>query len=303
MIGIYRIHDKVNNLDYIGQSIHIETRWGQHKDEANSLRVDRPLYNAMSELGFDNFEFTVLEECAPQDLDARERYWVKHYDAYENGYNLTPGGQGQYFEHQNFFDLWDKGKTVSQIAEETGCCETTVRHYLAGYNDYNASTSHQRGGVQARKTAVKNGKIFEYEETSPHGTLYRYDWKGNFLDEWKSGKEIKRKLGIDGEQIGWVLRGVDNRKGAGGYQWKTFKADKIPPVSMNSTGKIVLCINTKEIYQSTMEASQSIGLKSKTGVLNSCNSYGTGTQTSAGKDSEGNKLYWKFLEDGDEYNS
>ena len=52
-----------------------------------------------------------------------------------------------------------------------------------------------------------------------------------------------------------------------------------------------------------MEASLWPGLKSKTNILNSCNSYGTGNHSSAGKDSEGNKLYWKFLEDGDIYNS
>lgn len=299
MIGIYRIHDKVNNLDYIGQSIHIETRWEQHKDEAKQLRVDRPLYNAMNKLGFDNFEFTILEECAPQELDARERYWVKYYDAYENGYNLTPGGQGQYFEHQNFFDLWDAGKTVSQIVKETGHCKTTVNRYLNGYKDYNASTSHKRGGIQARQTAIENNK----ESSLYNTTLYRYDWKGNYIDEWKSGKEIKRQLGIDGEQVYQVIRGVENRKTAGGYQWRAFKADKITPQSNTPNGHVILCLNTKDIFPSATEASQWANLKTHNGVLNSCNSYGTGNHSSAGKDADGNKLYWKYWEDGDIYNS
>lgn len=137
---------------------------------------------------------------------------------------------------------------------------------------------------------------------SPYKKIYRYDWKGNFLDEWNSTKEIHRKLNINGETVSWAIRGVDNRKVAGGYQWRLERLDKILPVSPKTTGQVVLCINTKEIYQSTVEASQSVGLKSKTGVLNSCNSYGTDNHSSAGKDAEGNKLYWKFLEDGDTYN-
>lgn len=35
--------------------------------------------------------------------------------------------------------------------------------------------------------------------TSPYGAIYRYDWKGNYIDEWASTGEIKRKLGEDGD--------------------------------------------------------------------------------------------------------
>lgn len=93
MIGIYRIHDKVNNLDYIGQSIHIKERWREHRSELKTYKSGNKLYKAMRELGLKNFEFTVLEECSPQELDDREKYWITYYDTYENGYNQTLGGQ------------------------------------------------------------------------------------------------------------------------------------------------------------------------------------------------------------------
>lgn len=32
--------------------------------------------------------------------------------------------------------------------------------------------------------------------TSPYGTIYRYDWKGNYIDEWASTGEIKKKVRI-----------------------------------------------------------------------------------------------------------
>ena len=50
--------------------------------------------------------------------------------------------------------------------------------------------------------------------TSPYGTIYRYDWKGNYIDEWASTGEIKRKLGFESELIGWTLRGKNGRKTA-----------------------------------------------------------------------------------------
>ena len=53
--------------------------------------------------------------------------------------------------------------------------------------------------------------------TSPYGTIYRYDWKGNYIDEWASTGEIKRKLGFENELICWALRGKNGRKTAYGY--------------------------------------------------------------------------------------
>ena len=35
MIGIYKITNNINNNCYIGQSIHIEERWKEHKSKYN----------------------------------------------------------------------------------------------------------------------------------------------------------------------------------------------------------------------------------------------------------------------------
>ena len=45
MIGIYKITNNINNHCYIGQSIHIEKRWQEHKLQYNWEREkDKPLY-------------------------------------------------------------------------------------------------------------------------------------------------------------------------------------------------------------------------------------------------------------------
>ena len=40
----------------------------------------------------DNFNFTILEICAPEELDDKEKYWISYYNSIENGYNLIKGG-------------------------------------------------------------------------------------------------------------------------------------------------------------------------------------------------------------------
>lgn len=95
MIGIYKITNNINGNAYIGLSINIEKRWEQHKK--NCLYKDeyeKSLYRAFRKYGLENFSFEVIEECAADELKNKERYWIKYYNTYERGYNMTPGGDG-----------------------------------------------------------------------------------------------------------------------------------------------------------------------------------------------------------------
>ena len=91
--GIYKIENQVNHKVYIGQSTNISTRWRRHRSQANNLNNSYPLYRAMRKYGLKNFSFEIIEECSKEELDSRERYWIKKFDSYYNGYNQTSGGQ------------------------------------------------------------------------------------------------------------------------------------------------------------------------------------------------------------------
>lgn len=88
MIGIYKITKKCNGKSYIGQSNDIERRLAEHK-----YKKDIPIELAIQKYGIDAFEYDVIEECALEDLDAREIYWISYYNTYKGfGYNCNPGG-------------------------------------------------------------------------------------------------------------------------------------------------------------------------------------------------------------------
>lgn len=91
--GIYKITNLINNKVYIGQSIDIKQRWYNHLHHHQHLK-DLPLYRAFKKYGITNFTFNIIEECNVQDLDEREKYWIQYYNSYNNGYNMTTGGQG-----------------------------------------------------------------------------------------------------------------------------------------------------------------------------------------------------------------
>lgn len=91
---IYIIKNSINEKVYIGQTARtIEARWNQHKNAA--LRGETQgiiLYNAMRKYGIDNFYISLLEETNIENLNEREKYWIKYYNTYWEGYNQTIGG-------------------------------------------------------------------------------------------------------------------------------------------------------------------------------------------------------------------
>lgn len=88
--GIYKITNNINGKIYIGQSIDIEHRWNEHQ----KAKTNFYLHNAIRKYGIENFDFEIIEECEEHLLNSREIFWIDYYDSYNNGYNLTTGGEG-----------------------------------------------------------------------------------------------------------------------------------------------------------------------------------------------------------------
>lgn len=99
IIGIYCIENLINHKKYIGLSKDIHRRWGEHRRTAfnsASKSYDLPIYGAIRKYGLENFSFNIIEECKEEELQEKEKYWIKYYNSTENGYNLTEGGETSY---------------------------------------------------------------------------------------------------------------------------------------------------------------------------------------------------------------
>ena len=96
-VGIYKITNIINNKCYIGQSRNIHNRWHDHKTvNSKDKEYEYPLYRAFRKYGLNNFTFEIIEFVDDVSLlNEREIYWIKYYDSYYNGYNLTSGGNNQ----------------------------------------------------------------------------------------------------------------------------------------------------------------------------------------------------------------
>lgn len=88
---IYKITNLLNKKAYIGQTIHPDRRWTEHKQNAKNGLSNLPIHLAMAKYGIENFSFEILELTS--DYDKREKDLIKFYNSLSpNGYNIAEGG-------------------------------------------------------------------------------------------------------------------------------------------------------------------------------------------------------------------
>lgn len=133
---IYLISNDINNKLYVGKTITtVAERYSKHKYDMINYQDACAIHHAMRKYGFEHFQVTELEKCDNSILSEREKYWIAYYNAYENGYNCTPGGDGNpKYDYEFIYNEFKKGKTQKEIAQELGCEKHTITRALRSYD-------------------------------------------------------------------------------------------------------------------------------------------------------------------------
>lgn len=99
--------NKANGKKYVGFDSNWPARKQHHINQANRTPgtkgyLKSKFYNAIRKYGIDSFEWVILEEYIPTDefdrycINVLERKHIQEQKSYEEGYNLTLGGDGSY---------------------------------------------------------------------------------------------------------------------------------------------------------------------------------------------------------------
>lgn len=78
--------------EYIGCTENLARRKYVHKYLAHK-GINTGLYRAIRKYGWKNIAWRVIEYCPLAELSAREIFWVADHNTFNNGYNMTPGGE------------------------------------------------------------------------------------------------------------------------------------------------------------------------------------------------------------------
>lgn len=174
--GIYKITNKINGKCYIGQSIHIEQRWKEHKILGNiggNSNKRNALYEAIYKYGIDNFLFEIIEECSEEKLDEKEIEWIKYYNSYYDGYNLTIGGnRGSFQPKINYEQLNEIRKklmysniSLNKIAEEYNMNIASISEINLGKSWYESKYNYplrknDKNPIYFKTDEYKNSKKY-----------------------------------------------------------------------------------------------------------------------------------------------
>lgn len=90
--AIYKITNLINNKVYIGQTIHPERRWTEHKQKAKHGQDKFPIHLTINKYGEENFTFEIIEWT--EDFNNEEKRLIKELNTIcPNGYNIGEGGE------------------------------------------------------------------------------------------------------------------------------------------------------------------------------------------------------------------
>jgi len=208
---IYKVTNKVNGKIYIGKTKQpLSKRKAAHYERVKYNSVTN-FHNALRFYPKDNFIWEIEIKCKDDiELNQYEMYFIKKYNTYKDGYNMTEGGDGGftykvgdeiYNRVKDKLGKWKNGNpgaTKNAIEKRLKTFETVK--WKAGELHGNYGHSHNKGILIGIKNPMAKPILIdgiEYETISkasitlsiPESTI-RYRCKSKRYNNYKYKNEI-----------------------------------------------------------------------------------------------------------------
>lgn len=211
--GIYAIYfDDHPNEYYIGRSSNLYVRLQDHKSAlATNRHVNSKLQNYYNKYGMPNFE--ILELAKPEHLKDLEELYIQEFDSFNNGLNLTNGGENAGYgegvptakhTEQEYISvlehLANTDYTTSKISEITGVSRDIVKHISSGYaHGYLADKCPElykkvMSKKYTRDNSAKSKGILYPKVISPNGEILSVDNIHKFCEQYSLQPQNMHKV-------------------------------------------------------------------------------------------------------------
>ena len=241
---IYKVTNTVNGKIYIGQTIRsVRKRWADHT--CNSMSGNYHFQNAIKKHGKSSFDIITIETVFENDeislkckLDELEKYYIKLFDTFKNGYNQTFGGGGTIGRamseaNRKIISEYATGRILSE--EHKHNISVSLRNrdpnkerkkrdissYAKPWLGKNMSDEIREKMSKSAKGKSKTGWALEsllMGNAKRRKKISSYDSSGNFVKMYESITEACKDLHLQSATISKYLKG--DLKRAGGLQWK-----------------------------------------------------------------------------------
>lgn len=162
---VYKATSKTSGKSYIGITNDFDRRRKQHKSLAKNPKTH--FHNAIKVYGFDDFLWEVLEECAnTEELYEREIALIKEHNTFDNGYNMTIGGEGNLEPTMELRNRWSEARKGKTHSEETKRLISESRKGISFSDEHKASLKESRNNrdgasdeTRAKMSKNRKGKL------------------------------------------------------------------------------------------------------------------------------------------------
>lgn len=237
MALIYKATCKTTGKSYIGYTtMTLKERFKTcgtraHLTRAFELNCKSKFYNALRKYGWSDFTVSILEKMTLEQakikedngkthISNREIYWIKKFDSYYNGYNMTLGGDG-------IFGLKLSEETKKKISIAN---KTMDKSYMKKDSVRQACSAGRKGKILVHKGShakyIHREQLLEYLELG-YTRGQKDDYKRRPVEYSKEAKEHiafctvgSKFLYKDGQRKKFVKTQLDSAYAEG---WKTLK--------------------------------------------------------------------------------
>ncbi len=156
MNTIYKATNKITGKSYIGFDSAWPSRKERHQENANYNREGK-FYDSIRKHGWENFEWSIIYQSQDKyhTLNIMEPYFIKEYDTFNNGYNMTGGGEGCFGATKN--KIWINDGQNHKRIEKT---ELIPEGWLVG-----------RIGLKRKKKMSDESKKLIGQKNKKHGVF------------------------------------------------------------------------------------------------------------------------------------
>jgi group I intron endonuclease len=233
MIGIYKITSPSGKI-YIGQTTNYLKRHNAYKN--HKCKRQPKLFASIEKYGFINHTIEIVKECEVKDLNYYERYYQEYYESVLNGLNLrytATTDKSGFMSEETKKKMSDSGKgkiITEEWRKNLSIAGMNRRHTeeekqkISQANKGKIKTPEHIAKIQATLKTMQMPK--RSEETKALQSLNngkskkvnQYDLQGNFINQFRSGSQASRELGISVMSISSCALG--KLKTGGGFVWK-----------------------------------------------------------------------------------
>lgn len=174
--GFIYMYTSPSGKHYIGQTI--QSLIARSGSDGKYYKGSKKFYEAILKYGFKNFKIDILEECLIEELNEKEKYYIKKYNSlFPNGYNISEGGDAIFKDSRPIYQYdFDTKQLISQYSSTKeasaiiGVHQTTINACVVGYIksckdtffSYDGSLTPEQ--IPERPPANKNKQIYMFNE-------------------------------------------------------------------------------------------------------------------------------------------